>query len=403
MKRIFGYFVIALLASFCTVAIIFGFVPGFSRNWPETHQTPNLAPQLMDNSPRQNTAPAGPAGLNPDTFIAARNKVAPAVVNIDTTAVVTEYSGIPEEFRDFLPPQLFGEQKSVQTGSGSGFIIRADGYVLTNEHVVRNAQKLKVTLFSGKKYDGRVVGTDAQTDLAVVKIEAKGLPVAELGDSSSLVPGQWVEAIGNPLGFHDTVTAGIVSALNRSLDDQNGHGNLIQTDAAINPGNSGGPLIDLSGRVVGINEAILANAQGMGFAIAINKAKSITNELIAKGKIQRPAAPWLGVAMGPIDRQTANYYALANTDGVIIQVAPGSPAAAAGLQNQDIIKEINHRKISGPDDVVKIVKESKVGATLNLLIIRNGRTLAAKVKLGARPAQEQQRTEEPKRIPPFLR
>ena len=404
MKKVFGYFVVALLSSFCTVAILFGLTPGFFKNWSGVQQEANLTPQLLGNTLRNNTASAVPPGFNPDTFARARNKVAPAVVYIDTMAVVTEYSGIPDEFRDFLPPQFFGEQKSVQTGSGSGFIIRPDGYILTNEHVVHNAQKLKVTLFGGKKYDGRVVGADAQTDLAVVKIEAQNLPVAELGDSASLVPGQWVEAIGNPMGFHDTVTAGIISALNRSLDDQNERGNLIQTDAAINPGNSGGPLIDLSGRVVGINEAILANAQGMGFAIAIDKAKAITGELIAKGKVRRPAIPWLGVAMGSLDRQTANYYGLSNTDGAIIQVAPGSPAAQAGLQNQDIIKEINHRKIGGPDDVAKIVKGSKVGATLDLLIIRDGRTVAAKVKLGAKPEQEQQQTEQqPKRIFPFLR
>ena len=191
-----------------------------------------------------------------------------------------------------------------------------------------------------------------------------------MGDSDNLIPGQWVVAIGNPYGFHDTVTAGIISALGRSLEDPNQSGNLIQTDAAINPGNSGGPLVDLSGKVIGINEAIIANAQGLGFAIPINSAKKIVKDLIEKGKVQRPATPWLGVGMTDINERIADYYGLNNQAGAIIQVIPNSPAAKAGLQDGDIIKEVNHQEVKNPDDVIKIVKDSKVNQILDLLVFR---------------------------------
>ena len=261
--------------------------------------------------------------------------------------------------------------------------------------MVRNARNLKVTLQGGKKFDGRVIGTDPQTDLAIVKINAKNLPTADLGDSDSLVPGQWAVAIGNPYGFHDTVTAGIISALGRSIDDPNNRGYLIQTDAAINPGNSGGPLVDLSGKVIGINEAIIANAQGLGFAIPVNLAKKISKELIDKGKVQRPETPWLGVALTALNDRLANYYGLTNLEGAIIQVYSNSPASKAGLQDGDIIKEVNHIKVKGPQDVVKEVSKAKVGGQIELLIFREGTMRVYKIKLEARPQQFDKNTNNP--------
>ena len=324
------------------------------------------------------------------SIVAARKKVAPSVVNIDTVSVITTSPSIPFQFRDFFPEGFFQNQQQVK-GAGSGFIIRSDGYILTNEHVVRDAQTLKVTLYGGKKYDGRVIGTDPQTDLAVVKIDAKNLPAVEMGDSNNLEPGQWVVAIGNPYGFHDTVTAGIISALGRSLDDPNQSGNLIQTDAAINPGNSGGPLVDLGGKVIGINEAIIANAQGLGFAIPINLAKNISKELIEKGKVDRPATPWLGVGLLEINDRIADYYGLPNREGAIIQVYSDSPAAKAGLMDGDIIKEVNRKKIKTPQDVVDIVKNLKVGQQIEILIYRDKEFKVFKVKLEAKPQQQETR------------
>lgn len=395
IKKYLSYFSIALFSSLITAAIFFGLAPKMA------HQ--NLAERNISSQPGIKKVDYLNDQFNTNSFITARQKAAPSVVYIDTVSVVTTTPDIPEEFRDFFPPGIFGGSQQQVRGAGSGFIIRPNGYILTNEHVVRDAQNLKVT-FGGKKYDGRVIGTDPQTDLAVVKINADKLPTAELGDSDSLVPGQWVMAIGNPYQLHDTVTAGIVSALGRSIDDPNDHGYLIQTDAAINPGNSGGPLVDLSGKVIGINEAIIASAQGIGFAIPVNLAKKVTKELIEKGKVQRPATPWLGVALTEISDRIANYYGLANQEGAIIQVYPNSPAQKAGLQDGDIIKEVNHAKIKTPQDVIKQVSKAKVGQEIELLIYREGAMKVFKVKLEARPKQlEEKNNRQSNPLSPFGR
>ncbi|TCL62975.1 Do/DeqQ family serine protease [Hydrogenispora ethanolica] len=391
IQKFGGYLVIALLSSLITAGIIIGVAPGWLAK--NQNQPLNVLPAKYDMS----------ANLASNSFVAARQKVAPAVVYIDTVSVVSTSPATPFGLpKEFFPPGFFDQQKQEQRGTGSGFIIREDGYILTNEHVVRGAQQLKVTLFGGKKFDGRVIGTDPTTDLAVVKVDAKNLPTVEMGSSADLMPGEWVMAIGNPYGLHDTVTAGIISAVGRSLEDPDQNGNLIQTDAAINPGNSGGPLVDLSGKVIGINEAIIANAQGLGFAIPIDLAKKISQELIEKGKVQRPATPWLGVALTEINDQIAEYYGLPSRDGAIIQVYSGSPAEKAKLQNGDIIREINRQKIKTPDDVVKIVKDSKVGKVLDLLVFREGKLLVFKVTLEARP-QNLDEANNRNRVIPFQR
>lgn len=393
MKKYLSYFGVALLAAALTTTLFFFFVPSTLKN---NNQSATLTPVNYSKMEKFN------GNFGADSIISARLKLAPAVVYINTVSMVAENMDIPDQFRDFFPPGFFNGQQRVQTGAGSGFIIKKDGYILTNEHVVRNAQKLQVTLFTGKKYDGRVIGTDPQTDLAVVKINAKDLPEVQMGDSSKLVPGQWVVAIGNPYGFHDTVTAGIIGALGRSLENPDVHGDLIQTDAAINPGNSGGPLADLSGKVIGINEAIIQNAQGIGFAIPINLAKKISTDLIEKGKVQRPETAWLGVGVGDIPDQVASYYGLANKEGAIIQVISDSPAAKAGLQDGDIIKEINHKKIKKAQDVVANIKKNKVGATVDVLILREGALQAFKVKLEAQPQISNQSNSDRSRQSPFF-
>lgn len=385
VKKLLPYLVVAVVASLFTTGILWAVAPRMLQS---------ANPQSASASEPQVTAADFKIGVNesfgPNSFINASKKISAAVVNIDTVSVVSTAPNIPDEFRDFFPADIFGgEQKQVQ-GAGSGFIIRSDGYILTNEHVVRDAQGLKITLTNGKKYDGKVVGADAQTDLAVVKINARDLPVVEMGDSRNLVPGQWVIAIGNPYGLHGTVTAGIISALQRSLEDPEQRGQLIQTDAAINPGNSGGPLVDLSGKVIGINEAIISNSQGLGFAIPVNLAKTVSADLIAKGRVQRPATPWLGVAIGEVTDQIASYYGLANTNGAIIQIYSKGPAAKAGLMDGDIIVQINRQKIKSPDDVSKIVKQSKVGQVLDVMVYRDGKPKVFKVRLEERPQQSQQ-------------
>lgn len=397
-KKYFSYFLIAIISSLITAGIFVGFAPQLLKLSFARELQAQVSPDTPKTIYTVNDS-------NSNSIINARQKVAKAVVYIDTVSVVTEPMQIPFEFKDFFPPDFFGDQQQrVQTGAGSGFIIRSDGYILTNEHVVRNAQKLKVTLsslYGGKKYDGQVVGADPQTDLAVVKINAKNLPTVEMGESDELIPGEWVVAIGNPYGLHDTITAGIISALGRSLEDPEAHGNLIQTDAAINPGNSGGPLVDLSGKVIGINEAIIANAQGLGFAIPINLAKNVSKELIAKGKVSRAETAWLGVGVSEIPDQVASYYNLANKDGALVQIYPDGPAAKAGLQDGDIIKEVNHQKIKGPNDVSNLIKGYKVGQEIELLIYRESRIKLIKVKLEARPQQLDSSNQRNQPLTPF--
>jgi len=375
IKNGITYLMISLCSSLITAGIFYQLSPYLMSN--QASQVQLTKAKLIENFD---------GNLGTNSFITARQKVAPAVVYLDTISIVSETPAIPFEFRDFFPEEFFGGNEKQVSGAGSGFIIRADGYILTNEHVVRNAKKLRVTLLGGKKFEGYVIGTEPNSDLAIVKINAKNLPTVQLGDSSQIIPGQWVIAIGNPYGLQDTVTAGIISALNRSLDSTSEK--LIQTDAAINPGNSGGPLVDLSGKVIGINEAILANAQGLGFAIPINKAKIIAEKLIHQGKVDHSyiaGTPWLGVVLENINQQIANYYGLSDTEGAIIQIYPQSPAFKAGLQDGDIIKEVAHKKIKNATEIVKIIEQAKIGQTLEILIFRDGELYNFKIILEGKP------------------
>ena len=274
-------------------------------------------------------------------------------------------------------------------GTGSGFIIKSDGLVLTNAHVVNGADTVTVTLRDGRNFTGQVLGQDELTDVAVVKIQASNLPTVSVGNSEQLRPGEWAIAIGNPLGLDNTVTAGIISATGRSSSDvgvPDKRIGFIQTDAAINPGNSGGPLLNQQGQVVGMNTAIIGGAQGLGFAIPINRAQQIANQLIASGKV---AHPYLGIQMAtltPDIKETLNR----DSDGgvsvqasrgvVIVGVAGNSPASRAGLQTGDVIEQINGRAVKTADDVQQAVENSTIGNGLPVEVNRDGRSLTLSVR-----------------------
>jgi S1-C subfamily serine protease len=257
-------------------------------------------------------------------------------------------------------------------GTGSGFVFTPDGFVLTNSHVVAHANRISVTLLDGRRADGTVVGSDPDSDLAVVRINTSGLAPVTFGDSGKVHVGQVAIAIGSPYGFQCTVTAGVVSALGRSLRSQSGRliDNVIQTDAALNPGNSGGPLVNSRGEVIGVNTAVILPAQGICFAIAINTAKYVAARLIRDGRIVRA---YLGVAgmTAPVHRRVVRFYRLAATNGVMVaSVEPGSPAEKAGVKPRDIIVAYGDSPVESVDDLHKLLSEERIGAKAEVTVIR---------------------------------
>ena len=314
-------------------------------------------------------------GLNEvSPVVAIAEKVTPSVVGVKTFGTAYTYWG------QRIPNQ--------ELGSGSGIIYSEDGYIITNYHVIENATSVMITLSDGTEYDARIIGSDASSDLAVLKVEAENLPEAELGDSSALQIGELVVAIGNPLGYENTVTDGIVSGLNRQLTDYIDSATLIQTNATINSGNSGGALVNSKGKVVGINSAklVASNAEGMGFALSINEVRPIVEEIISKGHVSRP---YLGVSINSqyqVDAETAERYEIPM--GIqIAEVAVHGPAERAGLQAGDIIYKVNDTLIQNFDDLSDIIDESKVGDKLRILANRNGEKVVADVILGEANAE----------------
>ncbi|HEY1249215.1 MAG TPA: trypsin-like peptidase domain-containing protein [Nitrososphaera sp.] len=305
-----------------------------------------------------------------DVLINAVEKVSKSVVNIASVRMLHD-----QLFRVF-PVE----------GVGSGVVIDEKGYILTNNHVIDDAERLKITLPDGTVLRGRVVGSDETTDLAVVKVESKQpLPATQLGNSDALKAGQIVIAIGNPFGLTGgpAVTAGIVSSLNRSIQTSTGVLELIQTDAAINPGNSGGPLVNTNGEVVAINTANMPYAQGIGFAVPINIAKAILKELIDKGKVTRP---WIGVASMKVTPQLARYYGLPVTEGALIaRVEPYSPADDAGLRKGDIVEEIDGDRIDDPSQLASHVHKKQVNDQVTVTVNRYGRLFQIPVPVDERP------------------
>ncbi|HAC64609.1 MAG TPA: serine protease [Cyanothece sp. UBA12306] len=323
-------------------------------------------------------------------------KVGPAVVRIDASRTVK--TEVPPIFDDPFFRRFFGSQipevpdEQIQRGTGSGFILSNDGKILTNAHVVDGASEVTVTLKDGRNFTGKVLGTDSLTDVAVIKIEANNLPTVKQGNSDDLKVGEWAIAIGNPLGLDSTVTTGIISATGR-LSSEVGVGDkrveFIQTDAAINPGNSGGPLLNANGEVIGMNTAIIQNAQGIGFAIPINKAEKIADQLITKGKVEHP---FLGIQMVAITPEIKQKLAeskglnITNDQGVlIVKVMPNSPADRAGLKAGDVIQSIDNQTLKNPGEVQQAVEKTSVGKMLPLQVERNEKLLDLNIKVGVLP------------------
>lgn len=340
-------------------------------------------------------------GTGDINFIAqAVEKVGPSVVRIDSSRTVQART--PRVFNDPFFQEFFGAprqnqpQTRIERGTGSGFIISSDGVILTNAHVIDGADRVTVTLKDGRNYEGKVLGQDTVTDVAVVKIEAENLPISRIGNSDQLRPGEWAIAIGNPLGLDNTVTAGIISATGRSSGDvgvPDKRVGFIQTDAAINPGNSGGPLLNQQGEVIGMNTAIIGGAQGLGFAIPIKTAQRIANQLIANGKVEHP---FLGIRMTSLTPEVRDQINSApnspvrvqDDKGVLIfQVIPNSPAARSGLQAGDVIQGINGQSVTKADQVQQVVENSSVGSTLELNVRRQGQSMSIAVQPAPLPTQ----------------
>jgi len=301
--------------------------------------------------------------------------VTPAVVNISTVSkkkVVQPFFEISPFFGDFFQEMPATPRYRKESSLGSGFIINKDGYIITNDHVVRDAESIQVKLSNETIYDAKVVGSDPKSDIAVIKINAKEpLPVAVLGDSDKLQVGQWAIAIGNPFGLDRTVTVGVVSATGRSNMGIETYENFIQTDASINPGNSGGPLLNVNGEVIGINTAIVAAGQGIGFAIPVNMAKQIVEQLIKKGSVTRA---WLGVAIQPVTEDIAASFGLKKAKGALISdVMAGSPAEKAGLKQGDILVTFDGKEIKDARQLQLAVAEAPVGKQVVAEIYRDGR------------------------------
>jgi S1-C subfamily serine protease len=300
-----------------------------------------------------------------NAVIGAAEKISPSVVKIEVTQAGRSRSGEPRE----------------RQGGGSGFIFTPDGLILTNSHVVHEASKIQVSLADGRRFPAHTIGDDPATDLAVVSIDALSLVVAPLGDSQKLRVGQLVIAIGNPYGFQYTVTAGVVSALGRSLRSYSGRliDDVIQTDASLNPGNSGGPLVTSDGQVVGVNTATIMGAQGLCFAIGVNTAKFVAARLLQDGRIRRS---YIGIEAqtAPLHRRLVRFYDLPKETGVIVLNVPeDSPAKKAGLEQYDIIVALDGEPVAGVDDLHRLLTESRVGMILPLTVLRRTEKLILKI------------------------
>jgi serine protease Do len=379
------------------LAIIFGaaLIANFSGKLlhSDTQLEFNTAPPLKNVNPDIKS-------MN-DAFVEISKAVTPTVVSITVKShpkKSQEDSREPFHFffgPDFQMPEM---PDMPEMGSGSGVIISKDGYIVTNNHVVGGADDkgINVTLTDKREFSARLVGTDPNTDIAVIKIEASDLPVISFGNSDEVQVGQWVLAVGNPLGLNYTVTAGIVSALGRNIginSDRSGYGieNFIQTDAAINPGNSGGALVDINGQLIGINSAIKTNTgyyQGYGFAIPVNLVKSVVSDLIKTGKVSRG---YIGIRISTVDETMAKGLGLDKAKGVLVQsVNKGSAGEDAGLKEGDVIFSVDGKEVNEPNQLQMIVGSKHPGETVKLVVYRDGKTFDKEVTLKARTEDENQ-------------
>ncbi len=356
-------------------------------------------PQAVEEPKTATNRPLAPTEEDSNFVVEVVNKVEPAVVRINTSQTVR--SEVPEGLDDPVFRRFFGEglptqpQERVRRGVGSGFVIDAKGLILTNSHVVNNADAVTVVFSDGRSLEGKVLGEDPLTDVAVVQVPANNLPTVELASSEQVQPGQWAIAIGNPLGLQETVTVGVVSALDRSSSDIGATGKrvgFIQTDAAINPGNSGGPLLNARGQVIGVNTAIIQGAQGLGFAIPIDTAKRIADQLITKGRVEHP---FLGIRMVPLtpeikqrlnNSRNSKVRVEADQGVLIVQVVRGSPADEAGLRPGDVIQAINNQQVTKAEQVQQQLEKSGVGNQLPITVQRGGQTVELTVQPAPLPA-----------------
>jgi len=321
-------------------------------------------------------------------FSNVSKKVTPSVVNISTVSrkkFVQPFFEANPLFEDFFGAPQTRQDKSL----GSGFLISKDGYIVTNDHVVRDAESIQVKLSNDKVYDAKVIGGDQKTDIAVIKINATDLPTVVLGDSDKLEVGQWAIAIGNPFGLDRTLTVGVISATGRSNMGIETYENFIQTDASINPGNSGGPLLNVYGEVVGINTAIVAAGQGIGFAIPVNMAKPVFSQLIQKGSVSRG---YMGVTIQPVTEELAQSFGLKQAKGALVNdVIKGGPADKAGIRQGDVITALNGREVKDPSHLQRQVAEAGIGTVAKISIFRDGKALELSMTLSSADTAPKQR------------
>ena len=362
----------------------------------ETPAAPPKVPLKIDSNP----APVSMAEFK-NGYSSILDPALPAVVNISSSKVVKQQNNFPGFFNDPFFQQFFGgqfgqgnaqPQTQREYSLGSGVIVNPDGYILTNNHVIDGATDVSVFTRDKKKYTAKIVGRDPQTDVAVLKIDATGLPSFTLGDSANLKVGDVVFAIGDPFGIGETATMGIVSATGRALGGSIEHyENFIQTDAAINPGNSGGALIDLHGDLIGVNTAIISGGggnEGVGFAIPIDMARNVMQQIVDHGKVTRGH---LGVMIQGVDPDMAKQFGLSQGGGALVgDVTPGSPAAKAGIERGDVILELNGKPVSGPDELSVRISETPPGTPVHLKVYRNGQSRDVTVTLNELTEKEEQ-------------
>ncbi len=344
----------------------------------------NEAPLFLESNRKAGEAEAPVKDVPTDilstqkAFSTVAKKVTPSVVNISTVSrrkVIQPFFEATPFFEDFFGAPQTRRDKSL----GSGFLISPDGYIVTNDHVVRDAESIQVKLSNDKTYDAKVVGADRKSDIAIIKINASNLPTAVLGDSDKLEVGQWAIAIGNPFGLDRTMTVGVISATGRSNMGIETYENFIQTDASINPGNSGGPLLNVYGEVIGINTAIVSAGQGIGFAIPVNMAKPIISQLIQKGRVSRG---YMGVTIQPVTEELGQSFGLKQAKGALVNnVIKGGPADKAGIRQGDVIIGLNGNEVKDPSHLQLLVADAGVGTLSKVSIFRDGKTLELGITL----------------------
>lgn len=373
MKNKVGLIVLFLLIGILIGGVSFYFlekVTGTHRGYA-SYTTPNVSRQIIDTS---------------KAFSEIAGSISPSVVNISTTKVMKRESGPSAEdpffdllnpFRNFTMPKKWKEQSL-----GSGVIVSTDGFIITNNHVVEQADEIRVTLFDKRSFKAKVIGADTKTDIAIVKIEADNLRAAQWGDSDKLQVGEFVLAIGNPYGLSHTVTMGIISAVGRANVGIADYEDFIQTDAAINPGNSGGPLVNIKGELIGVNTAIFSRSggyQGIGFAVPSNMTRLVMDQLVDKGKVTRG---WLGVTIQELTPELSQKFGLKNEKGALVgDVAKGSPAEKSGIKRGDIILEYDSRKISDVGNLRNMVARSRINSEIPITILRSGKEYVVKVMI----------------------